>query len=327
MQLIKIEKNDAGQRLDRFLRKSFKNAPLSLIYRLIRKNIKLNGRRAKKDTVLSEGDELKLYIDENSFSDLRTRKTSSKIKKQFHIIYEDDDILVVDKPKSLLTHGSAVEKKNTLANQVLSYLISEKAYSPIREASFTPAPANRLDRNTSGIVVFGKNAESLRKLNLAFHERHGVRKFYLAIVCGNLTESLTISESIVKTDFKKHIFKSDKSAELKEDSISNLKDALTLVKPLHCENGYTLIEAEIKTGRTHQIRVHLAERGYPIAGDPKYGDAAANSSLKSRFGLKSQLLHAYKLEIFGDEYLSSPDRHWNDIIEKLFPDYGKKRGI
>ena len=158
---LNITENQANQRLDRFLKKYYAKAPLSMIYRMIRKDVKLNGKRAKEDTVLSAGDELTLYITEEESASLMGSVRKVNARKQFKIVYEDENILVANKPFGLLTHGDSHEKKNHLANQVMDYLIAQGEYDPSRDRTFTPAPCNRIDRNTTGLVIFAKNPQAL----------------------------------------------------------------------------------------------------------------------------------------------------------------------
>lgn len=162
---LTITENQGNQRLDRFLKKYFDGAPLSRIYKMIRKDIKINGRRGKEDTLLLPGDQLTLYITESEAASMQKPKKIIRVKRQFKIAYEDENIIVVEKPFGLLTHGDRTEKKNHLANQVIDYLIETGAYQPRLDKTFSPAPANRLDRNTTGLVVFGKNAAALQELN------------------------------------------------------------------------------------------------------------------------------------------------------------------
>ena len=164
---VEIGRNEAGQRLDRFLKKYLVNAPLSYIYRAIRKDVKVNGKRRPQDAVLSEGDVVSLYLADEEVERLTAKPERKKAKRQFQIAYEDDNIIAVEKPYGLLTHGDRTEKKNHLANQVVDYLIETGAYSPRTEKTFVPAPVNRLDRNTTGLVLFGKNAMAVKELNEA----------------------------------------------------------------------------------------------------------------------------------------------------------------
>lgn len=289
---LTITTNDGNQRLDRFLRKYLKNAPLSHIYKLIRKDIKVNGKRAKEDFMLSEGDELTFYISQQQLDLYRKQKKSAAVKRQFAINYEDKDLLVVEKPFGLLTHGDAKEKKNTLANQVCGYLQQCGQYDPGKERVFVPSPVNRLDRNTTGLIMFGKNSRALQALNRMIRDKSRISKFYLTIVSGELKEKLVLEDRMEKDEKNNQIT-------VLPDSAETGKWMETIVRPVKIKNGYTLVEVEILTGRTHQIRAHLAKAGFPIIGDSKYGKKQVNQKVKQRFGLTTQLLHAYKL-VFND---------------------------
>ena len=300
---LTIEENDAGQRLDRFLRKYLKRAPLSSIYRMIRKDVKVNGKRAKEDRMLEVGDELTLYLPEEQVKELAKATAPARARRQFGIAYEDDSVLIVDKPSGLLTHGDSSEKKNTLVNQVCGYLQQKGEYDPTREKVFRPAPINRLDRNTSGLVIFGKSAEATRQLTGMLRERDAVRKFYMTIVCGRLKEERIIEEALTKDSDRNMVSVSGGGA--CENAGSGAagdtagKASVSIVRPMIPGNDFSLVEVELVTGRTHQIRVHLAHIGHPLAADPKYGDPNINRKLKKE-GLTTQLLHAGRLQ-FGAE--------------------------
>lgn len=285
---LTITENEQNQRLDRFLKKYLKNAPLSHIYKLIRKDIKVNGKRAKADTVLCQGDEISLYMDEETLrKQMRPQKTAMA-KRQFAIAYEDDDLLIVDKPFGLLTHGDSKEKKNTLANQVCGYLQQKGEYHPGKERVFVPSPVNRLDRNTTGLVIFGKNSRALQALNSMMREKGQVSKWYLTITAGELDNILVLADRMEKDG------RANRVAVLPLDSEKG-KIMETVARPLEQGGGFTLTEVELITGRTHQIRAHLSQAGFPVIGDVKYGDQKVNRKMKARFELTTQLLHAYKL--------------------------------
>ena len=288
---VEIGRNEAGQRLDRFLKKYLVNAPLSYIYKAIRKDVKVNGKRRPQDAVLSEGDVVSLYLADEEVERLTAKPERKKAKRQFQIAYEDDNIIAVEKPYGLLTHGDRTEKKNHLANQVVDYLIETGAYSPRTEKTFVPAPVNRLDRNTTGLVLFGKNAMAVKELNEAIRERTSVSKFYLTVVAGEMKKPLVLKDRMRK-DREKNV------VSLLSGPSEDGKDMETVAGPVLTGNGFTLAEVEILTGRTHQIRVQLAGAGYPLIGDPKYGDRAVNRRAGDDFGLRAQLLHAYRLK-FG----------------------------
>ncbi len=287
MVTIEIGQNEGNQRLDRFLRKYLGQAPLSLIYKAVRKDVKINGKRQSRDYMLREGDVLALYMSDEELARLRTPARTPDVRKQFRVIYEDENVLVVSKPFGLLTHGDSHEKKNHLANQVISYLTARGSYEPAAEKTFRPAPVNRLDRNTTGLVLFGLNYQALQSLNAAIRERGSIRKFYMTIVRGELRESLDLSGSWEKDESRNMVSVSTKA---------DLPRIRTIVTPLLARNGYTLVQVEILTGRTHQIRAHLASAGYPLIGDPKYGDPEVNHIMKERYKLGTQLLHACRLE-------------------------------
>ncbi len=288
---LQITENDDRQRLDRFLRKYFKNAPLSRIYKMIRKDVKLNGKRAGEDTMLCAGDELTVYISEEEAESLCRSRRPAGVKKQFRIAYEDENIIVVEKPFGLLVHGDEREKKNTLANQVVDYLIEKGDYVPRRERTFVPSPVNRLDRNTTGLVLFGKNSRTLQSLNRMMREKGYVEKYYLTIVSGRLQKPLTLSDYLTK-DHDKNIVKVWRD---KDPSGNEGKAIETIARPVAWAKGFTLVEVELVTGRTHQIRAHMQKAGYPVIGDEKYGDPAVNARIRREYGLSTQFLHAYRL--------------------------------
>ncbi len=275
--------------MDRFLKKYLKNAPLSYLYKLIRKDLKVNGKRAKAETMLAEGDELSLYIEQEQLESYIRPKKRYAGKRQFKVAYEDEDVLIVEKPFGLLTHGDSKEKKNTLVNQVCGYLQEKGEYDPRNERIFMPSPVNRLDRNTTGLVIFGKNSAAVQILNRLIKDKDKVSKRYLTIVSGNVKEPLDLKAKMEK-DAKKN-----RVRVLPSDAPEG-KLMETKVYPQKSKGGFTLVEVELVTGRTHQIRAHLGQAGFPVIGDGKYGSLRINGQMKKRFGLTTQLLHAYKLD-------------------------------
>ena len=315
MREITITANDSGRRLDRFLRKYLPGASLGEVYKIIRKDVKVDGRRRNESYILNEGEVLSLYVSDETLDALgRSGKSSAKAqggrpKRSFGIVYEDDNILVADKPYGLLTHGDSREKKNHLANQVKDYLIAEGSYDPSSERVFTPAPVNRLDRNTTGLVLFGKTSASMRELNRVIRDDE-LGKFYLTIACGIIRDELRLSGGLIKDEAANKV----RIVESGAGSREGLKDIETVVRPrehLRFGDGLeaTLCEVELVTGRSHQIRAHLASAGHPLMGDSKYagrGSRAVNRYAAERFGLTTQLLHAGRIE-FGQELSGSDD--------------------
>lgn len=290
---IEIGTNEKGQRFDRFLRKYLPKAPLSLIYRICRKDAKVNLKRMKDSYILEEGDVVQLYLSEEEVEGFRKTEERKAVRKTFRTAYEDENVLIADKPAGLLTHGDKNEKSDHLSNQVQGYLIAKGEYDPREEKTFVPSPVNRIDRNTSGLVIFAKRYDALKKLNEYIRTREKIRKFYLTIVLGKMDKEVTLKGMIEKNEDRNISRMTDDSG----------KVSVTHVKPLKSgrigRNEFTLCEIEIETGRTHQIRVQLAEAGHPLAGDPKYGVPEVNRELLKRFGLGHQLLTAARLE-FGE---------------------------
>ncbi|MDR2163974.1 MAG: RluA family pseudouridine synthase [Clostridiales Family XIII bacterium] len=336
MEIITITANEAGQRLDRFLKKYLRAAPLSLVYRLVRKDVKVNGARKGIDYIVEEGDEIALYIDSARVDELsrsgqvRAGGAFRHSRVQFKVCYEDGNILVVSKPYGLLTHGDAKEKKDTLVNQVIGYLLEKGEYNPRAERMFTPSPVNRLDRNTTGLVVFGKNSKAVRDFSRMIAAEDAVRKYYTALVLGEMDGAWVIDGSIRKdeahnrvevtsTDVTVNVHASAYTSSV--PSTKSAKRAMTIVCPTETiQSGahtYTIVEVRLVTGRTHQIRAHLAAVGHSIAGDPKYGDMAFGRFLARRYGLRSQFLHAGRIEI--TEGRGSLEYLTGSVIESALP--------
>lgn len=309
---VEIGKNDGEQRLDRFLKKYLPKASLSRIYKIIRKDLKVNNRRGKESTKLMEGDVLSFYIDEKIFESLTEKRKIKKVRKNFRVVYEDEKMLIASKPFGLLTHGDRHEKKNHLANQVIAYLTDKGEYVPSKERTFVPSPVNRLDRNTTGLIIFGKNANSLKELNKMIKEREKIGKFYLTVVAGVLKEEVELKGSLSKDENKNKV---KVSFDDKEE-----KYIQTRAMPLASKKGYTLVEVELVTGRTHQIRAHLAAKGYPIVGDVKYGNKNINDQMRRRYNLTTQLLHAYKLNIGEISVMDELPGAFRKITEDIFGD-------
>ncbi len=285
MKKIIVSSKEANQRVDKYVKKYLNLAPLSFIYKLFRKkDVKINGHWVKESYILNEGEELSIYVTDSQIEEFSKEKEIEKVNLNHEIIYEDENIIIINKPRGLLVHGDESEKKLTLANEVINYLYFKGEYDPKETKAFTPAPAHRLDRNTSGLVVFAKNLVSLQELETLFKEKNDIKKEYKALVVGNLESQREIDAPLLK----------DVSTGLVR--ISKLgKTAKSIVKPIKRYGNYTLVNVEILTGRTHQIRVHLASISHPVVGDSKYGDFKVNKQVKELYGFENQFLTAYKL--------------------------------
>ena len=286
MREIKIGKNDAGQRLDKFITKAL-DIPQSLIYKSIRlKKIKLNRKRAEANTILCEGDTLQCFLADSFFEkkDTQTEELEN-INPALHIVYEDENIMLLDKHPGVSVHEDEHSKTNTLITHIIAYLYQKGEYNPEKEQSFTPALCNRIDRNTGGIVIAAKNAEALRVMNEKIKNRE-IDKFYLAAVHGiPKKEADTLTGYLIKDEKTNTVRVYDKNAP------RGAKNIITKYKVIAKAKDTSLLEVELLTGRTHQIRAHLAHIGHPLVGDGKYG---INKSDR-KIGYKYQALYSYKL--------------------------------
>lgn len=286
MKSFTIAKNDSEQRLDKFLTKSFPNLPKALMYKYIRiKRIKVNGKRAEISTRLHVGDVVDMYINDEFFEKSETRYDFMSASKSIDIVYEDENIMLLNKKVGLLSHPDEGEYVDTLITRIKRYLFEKGEYNPADETSFTPALVNRIDRNTSGIVIAAKTAEALRVLNQKMKDRE-IHKFYLCVVHGEpKPKSATLEGYLFKDEKKNKVFVSKK----KTDGAKLIKTKYNVLKT---NNNLSLVEIELLTGRTHQIRAHMAWLGCPLLGDGKYGTNALNK----KSGLKKQCLCSYKLK-------------------------------
>ncbi len=288
-----ISKNDSGQRLDKFVSKAVKKLPQSMIYKYIRlKRIKVNGKRSSPEVILVENDRIEMYINDEFFADASDNTDSfTRLEAKLSVVYEDENVIIMDKPKGMLTHSDDKEDFNTLINHMKAYLYGKGEYKPEKENSFVPALCNRIDRNTQGLVIGAKNAEALRILNEKI-KNHEVKKTYLSIVIGNFEKkSGQIKNYMTKVSDEKRSFISKKESADAKIAISNYK--VIKEKPF-----LSLLKIEIETGRTHQIRAQFAAEGHPLLGDLKYGTAKDNEMFKSLYGYRenSQVLCAYELK-------------------------------
>lgn len=281
--------NNANQRIDKFLVKYLPLAPKSFIYKMIRKkDVKVNGSKVNENYILQLKDEVSLFLYEDLFMQFAGKKEIYDLPQTFSVLYEDDQILVVNKPAGLLVHEDQNEEVHTLSNEVLSYLKRKGEYLDSVENTFTPGPVHRLDRNTSGIVIFGKTLPALQNLNEMMKQRHCIDKKYLTIVAGRMDSDKELIDYVKKNEALGRMYLvSPKDPE-------GLK-MHTLIHPVRYNSAYTLLEVKIVTGRTHQIRIHLASIDHPVIGDSKYGNYELNKQIKKQYHLSHQFLHAYEI--------------------------------
>ncbi len=313
-----IGPNDAGQRLDRWLVKAVPLLPAPLAQKYIRlKRVKRNGKGAKRDARLEQGDVLQLYINDEFFDTPSPDNAFLRVDRpRLDILYEDGDILLLNKRPGMVVHPDDKEQVNTLITHIQAYLYQKREWSPYKENTFAPALCNRIDRNTGGIVIAAKTAEALRVMNQKIKDRE-LQKLYLCVIHGTMTPK--------EGQLKGYILKDGNKAQVKVygHPVPGGKTAVTLYKTLETRNGLSLMECDLITGRTHQIRAQFAAAGHPLLGDGKYGRERDGK----RFDRKFQALYSYKLrfQFTTDagcfEHLNG--REWTvedvDFVDEYFP--------
>ncbi len=319
MREFTVGKNDAGQRLDRWLSKTVPLLPAPLMQKYIRlKRVKCNGRAAARDTRLQTGDLLQLYINDEFFETPTEENAYLTIATpRLDILYEDEHLLLVNKPAGMVVHADETGTSNTLINHVLAYLYQKREWRPREENSFVPALCNRIDRNTSGIVIAAKTAEALRIMNQKIRDRE-LEKRYLCVAVGTLSPRNGRLESILLRDERK------KQVSVYHRPVPGGRTAVTEYRTLAVKNGLSLVECELLTGRTHQIRAQLADAGCPLLGDGKYGSERVNR----QYGRRAQALCSWSLTFRFTtdagvlEYLNG--QTWRvqsvDFLPAYFPD-------
>lgn len=346
MQEIKIESSSEGQRLNKFLGRYLDNAPQSFLYKMLRKkNIKYNNGKADGSEILKAGDRIQIYMSDETICNFRKdgmipqmsischKFEKSDPLKQIPILYENEDVLILNKPSGILSQ-KAVASDYSLNEQIVEYYKWKGGSLSL----FTPSVCNRLDRNTSGIILAGMSLKGTQMLSRVLKART-IDKYYLTIVCGTVTQATTIKGFLCKK--KNHnqvvIFRT------KEEALANgYQEAAfieTQYKPLaHGKSGkedFTLLKVKLVTGKTHQIRAHLKSVGYPIIGDGKYGLKSVNAYIKSAFGIRHQLLHAFYIHfpedidnvLAGKSFTAMPEEPFLQAIYAMFDSIQTKEDL
>ncbi len=297
-----INENDSSQRLDKFIEKATVGFPKSLIYKSLRtKKIKVNRKRAEPNYILCTGDIVHMFIKDEFFAFGDADDFFKSITPKIDVIYEDKDLLLVNKRSGMSCIPDKNEDRDTLANHIKAYLYRSGEYDPIKENSFAPALCNRIDKNTCGIVIAAKNAETLRSMNYKIKNRL-ITKKYLCIVHGVPSPAkATLSGYLLKDSSTNTVKVFDK-----KPKFGDAKEIKTVYKVISSKNNLSLCEVELLTGRTHQIRAHMASIGHPLLGDGKYGVNREDRKL----GFKYQALCSYLTVIDGITYSIDPSRIW-----------------
>lgn len=318
-----VGKNDAGQRLDRWLSKTVPLLPAPLAQKYIRlKRVKLNGKGAQRDTRLSVGDQLELYLNDEFFDAPAPENAFlSVLQPQLDIVYEDEHILLANKRPGMVVHPDEHEYVNTLITHIQAYLYQKKEWEPRKGSSFTPALCNRIDRNTGGIVIAAKTAEALRVMNQKVKDRE-LEKYYLCAIHGRMfPPDGTLENFILKDESRNQV-------KVYEKPVPGGRTAVTHYQTLTAQNGLSLVECELITGRTHQIRAQFAAAGHPLLGDGKYGKERDNQKYDRKF----QALCSYRL-VFSfttDAGVLAPlnGKSWTvsdvDFVAEYFPGFQRK---
>ena len=331
MKELTVSKEESGRRLDKYLLKYLSGAPRSFVYKTLRKkNVGLNGRNASGAEILAPGDRIKLFLSDGTienFSPVKRGRDSEsgppgdrpaqKNINPLSIIFEDENLLICDKPAGLLSQPAGLFDADTMIGRILGYLETKNEYGPDLK-TFTPALMNRLDRNTSGLVVAAKNLPAAQAASEMIRERR-LDRIYLAVVAGRVERAGRLEDYYIK-DTVNNIGMIVKNADGRSDAGNNirmnvtgadgrsradksLKAAELIVTeyaPLFAGEDYSLVEARLVTGKSHQIRAHMQSAGHPVVGDIKYGDAAVNGRAYKKFGVKRQMLHAWKIVFNAD---------------------------
>ena len=325
MRELVITDNEAGQRLNKYLMKYLNKAPSGFVYKMLRKkNIKLNDAKVTGSEMIYKGDVVKLFMSDETIANFRDEKAFGRVSHasgnfRLDVIYRDADILIADKPAGVLSQ-KASPSDYSLNDALISYLLEKDIMTEEDMSMFKPSICNRLDRNTSGIILCGISLKGSQELSRMLKERR-IDKYYLTIVKGHVKKEMRCSAFLLKDEKTNKVKVYE---ELPQDSSEKkIEKIITEYTPLKTNGSYTLLRVKLITGKTHQIRAHLAYMGYPVAGDRKYGDEAANISLAKKYGLKNHLLHCARVVFPKDGMSLSEDLKGREFTAFL-PDTFKR---
>lgn len=320
MKTFKINLEESNQTLEKYVRKVLPLAPLSFIYKQFRKkDVKVNGHWEDMKYVIKENDEVSLYITDSLYEEFTVSNVYSKNDRvSSMVLYEDKNILIINKPRGILVQQDA-SKEKALDQMVVEYLMFKGEYDPNKNKGFKPGPVHRIDRNTSGIVIFGKNRDTLAYLSDLIKNHIKIKKKYVSLVVGDDIEDGVIEAPLRKNfSTKKVVVCPEKDGGKYAKTIYRVKEKL---------NGFSLLELTLITGRTHQIRVHMSYLRHHVAGDTKYGDFKANNKLQKEYGFKNQFLHANEIEfedldaplkyLSNKKFLADMPEEFNNLLNKL----------
>ncbi|MCD2491101.1 RluA family pseudouridine synthase [Lacrimispora sp. NSJ-141] len=290
MRELPVGTAEAGQRLDKYLQKYMALAPKGFFYKMFRKkNITVNKKKCSGGERIKEGDTIQLFLSEETIEGFR-RKAEASFKRpaaKLSVIYEDSQVILINKPAGMLSQKSGKEDVS-LVEYLLSYLLEKGEVTEEALRSFRPSVCNRLDRNTSGLVTAGKTLKALQELSILFKER-SIRKFYLCLVDGAAVKKRRLHGWLVKDEKSNQV-------KIYPEQREGSSEIHTAYEPVAAGRNQTLLKVELITGRSHQIRAHLAADGHPVIGDGKYGDSSVNRRFRSEYHLEHQLLHSWRME-------------------------------
>ena len=293
MQKYIVNQRESGQTLEKYVKKVLNTAPLSFIYKLFRKkDVKVNGHWQKGKYIVNEGEEVSIYISDEQIEEFNKKNNyqASDFIKPW-ILYEDNNVLFINKPRGVLVQKDDNYNDKPLDQMVIEYLMFKGEYDPQNDMAFKPGPAHRIDRNTSGIVIFGKNHDALAYLFELFQKHELIGKHYICLVTGDVEREGTVEVPLRKNFDTKKVVVAPIS--------SGAKPAKTVYHPIERFGDFTLLDITLITGRTHQIRVHMSYIRHHVVGDGKYGDFKVNNMIEHDYGFKNQFLHASEVH-FGE---------------------------